>query len=43
MLFHRYVHPIKLAGEVNLAGLCDVVNLAEAYGVGSLVYVAWLT
>ena len=27
--------------QVNLAGLCDVVNMAERYCVKSLVYVPW--
>ena len=27
--------------QVNLAGLCDLVNMAERYQVGSLVYVPW--
>lgn len=26
---------------MNLAGLCDLVNMAEAHKVGSLVYAAW--
>ena len=31
-----------MGGQVNLAGLCDLVNMAERYEVSSLVYVAWI-